>query len=136
MKFDYPQRSDDKYIIQMSKGNCSLANNKHCRARLMMVVLWRLAGSSIIASNMFSITEPFLFQNARTLKGCPKIAIFIAGSFLALHISYIFSSRLFSVLTKPMHDSVLYDLDQLLNADAKFVYLPAIETFSEKGKFE
>lgn len=58
-----------------------------------------------------------------------KIVIFITGSFLTLHISYIFCSRLFSVLTTPLYDPLPTTFEQLVNTDVRIYDSPAFNTY-------
>lgn len=98
-------------------------------AYLLLVGLWKCTRNSGIGSGLFSITKLFLFQSVGDVNSCTKIVIFITGSFLTLHISYVFSSRLFSVLTTPLYDPYPSTVDQLANSDFKIYENPTMVHF-------
>lgn len=91
---------------------------------LLLVVLWKSTNNSSTGSSFFSITKLFLFQNVGNISTCTRIIIFITGNFLTLHISYVFSSRLYSVLTTPLYDPSPSTLSQLVDSDIEFYHDP------------
>lgn len=91
-------------------------------AYFMLVVLWSLTKGSTFFGGLFTVSKLFLFQSVKDLNSVSKIALFVTGSFLVLHISYIFSSRLFSLLTTPVYYPSPSNIEELANVEAPFYY--------------
>lgn len=89
---------------------------------IILLILWKLTRNASSILSMITITRLFLLQSITNINCLSRKIIFVSGSFLVLHFTLLFTSRLISTLTNPPLTPKPTTLNDLVAMPVDFLY--------------